>query len=70
MLHDIDYDMLPGDLQGILGEADVHHCRLIDLEGQVPLGLREHGFIPDERISIIRINDGGNYESLIDLRAG
>ena len=68
MLYDIAYDKLPGDLQGILDEADIHHDRLLDLEGQVLLGLRDHGFITDERISTIRISDGGNYERLIDLR--
>ena len=68
MLYDLEYMNLPDDLKDILLEEDRHKECLRSLNARLLITLWDQGLIPDERIDIIMISDGGNYERLIDLK--
>ena len=53
---------------GILLEEDRHKKSLRLLNIRLLITLLDQGLIPEERIDMIRISDGGNYERLIDLK--
>lgn len=63
MLHDLEYTSLPDDLKDILLEEERHKESL-----RLLITLSDQGLIPDEKIDMIRISDGGDYERLIDLK--
>ena len=52
----------------ILLEEDRHKESLRLLNVRLLITLSDQGLIPDERIDMIRISDGGDYERLIDLK--
>ena len=67
MLHDVEYDKLPDNLKGLLSEAERHHNSLLAPKARMCAALRQQGFIPDNRIEMIRVKDAKNYERIIDL---
>ena len=68
MLYDLEYMNLPDDLKDILLEEERHKESLRLLNILLLITLSDQGLIPDERIDMIRISDGGDYERLIDLK--
>ena len=68
MIHTISYNKLPQELRDILAAADMYEEKLPALRVQMCLGLKENGFITDDRIEVVRIEGEENYERLIGLK--
>ena len=68
MLFDLDYNKLPDDLRDIIKETDLALSIMEECRKRMREGLRYHGLVPDDRITVVRVqNDGGKFVRFIKL---
>ena len=67
MFHSTTLNRLPAELQAILFEYENGVQHQLSLEKKFKSGLRVHGLIPDDGITILRISDGAGFSRDIDL---